>query len=417
MDETAAVKVLAQVDRGKEAMLALLCRLIKIPSFKNEETTVARFLARFFKRRGYEVDLQEVEPGRLQVIATLKGAGGGKSLMFNGHIDIDALARGWTRDPWVPSIEGDRVYGAGSFNMKGGVTAMISAAEAVRKSNTPLKGDIVLACVVGELAGGEGTVHMLDQGVRTDMAVVTEPFGTDSVATVHVGIVHMAIHTYGYSRHISQLEGSVDAIVKMEKVTRALREMEMTYVPRPDLPAMPLLNVGSIIGGRGQDYDLVDPYYVSDYCTIIIDVHFVHSQTVESIVADINRTLAPLAAQDPGLKYEIEIPVPRRFKGSRYLVMDPLDVPQDEYIVQAVVRHHQRVAGSPPRTIGAVLPLSYSGDDTCHLWKAGIPCLIYGPGGGWDGEQEPDNYVLISEMEQCARVLALTALDVCSLPE
>ena len=249
------------------------------------------------------------------------------------------------------------------------------------------------------------------------MAVVTEPFGTDSVATVHVGIVHMAIHTYGYSRHISQLEGSVDAIVKMEKITRALRAMEMTYTPRPDLPAMPVLNVGGMIGGRGQDYDLVDPYYVSDFCTIIVDVHFVHSQTVESIVADIRRALAPLVAQDPELKYEIEIPVPRGFKSSRHLVMEPFDVPRDEYIVQAVARHHQRVAGSPPRTIGAVLPLSYSGDDTCHLWKAGIPCLIYGPGGGWDGEQEPDNYVLISEMEQCARVLALTALDVCNLAE
>ena len=413
MDDKTAAGVLSRIDdRG---MLALLCSLIKIPSFKNEETPVARFLARFFKRRGYEVDLQEVEPGRLQAISTLKGTGGGKSLMFNGHTDITTLARGWTRDPWTPSIEGDRVYGAGSFNMKGGLAAMITAAEALRKSGVTLKGDIVVACVVGETAGGEGTVHMLDRGVRTDMAVVTEPFGIDSVATVHCGILNLAIHTYGYSRHISQLEGSVDAIVKMEKVTRALREMEMTYVPRPDLPAMPLLNVGSIIGGRGQDYDLVDPYYVSDYCTIIVDVHFVHSQTVESIVADINRTLAPLVAQDPELKYEIEIPVPRRFKGSRYLVMDPLDVPQDEYIVQAVVRHHQRVAGSPPRTIGAVLPLSYSGDDTCHLWKAGIPCVLYGPGGGNDSEEEPDMYVYISEMEQCARVLALTALDVCNL--
>ena len=84
MDDKTAAGVLSRIDdRG---MLALLCRLIKIPSFKNEETPVARFLARFFKRRGYEVDLQEVEPGRFQTIATLKGAGGGKSLMFNGHI-------------------------------------------------------------------------------------------------------------------------------------------------------------------------------------------------------------------------------------------------------------------------------------------------------------------------------------------
>ena len=408
-----AERVLKQADRGRRAMVELLSRLIKIPSFKNEETAVARYLGRYFRRRGYEVELQEVEPDRFQTIATLKGTGGGKSLMLNGHIDTDELSMNGTRDPWIPSIEGDRVYGSGSFNMKGGVAAMISAAEAIRKSGMSLKGDIVVACVVGELAGGEGTTHMLDQGVRTDAAIVTEPFGTDSVATVHVGIVHMAIHTYGYSRHVSQLHGSIDAIEKMEKITKALRDIKMTYTPRPDLPAMPVLNVGGFIGGRGPDYDLVDPYYVSDFCTIIVDVHFVHSQTVESIVADIRRTLTPVVAGDPDLKYEIEIPVPRSFKSSRHLVMEPFDMPKDSYIVRTVATNHEKVTGAPPKTIGAVLPLSYSGDDTCHLWKAGIPCLIYGPGGGWDGENEPDNYTLISEMDQCAKVLALTAMDVC----
>ena len=412
MDETNVARVLGKVD--KKAMLGLLTRLVKIPSFKNEETPAARFMAGYFRRRGYQVELQEVDPGRFQTIATLKGTGGGKSLMFNGHLEINALAMRWSRDPWTPSIEGDRFYGAGSFNMKGGVAAMIAAAEAVRKSKVPLKGDLVVACVVGETAGGEGTVHMLEQGVRTDMAIVTEPFGTDNVTTVHCGILHLAIHTYGVSRHLSQLEGSVDAFQKMEKITKALRDIKLTYTPRLDLPDLPRLQVGGVIGGRGRDYDLVDPHFVPDFCTIMVDIHFVHGQTVDSMVADIRRTLDPLVAEDPDLKYEIEIPVPRRFKGSRKLVMEPFDIPKDEHIVQAVIRNHQRVVGTPPKTVGATLPLSYAAADTCHLWKAGIPCVLYGPGGGWDGAAEPDNYVLISEMEQCAKVLAVTALEVCN---
>ncbi|MFQ5933790.1 MAG: M20 family metallopeptidase [Dehalococcoidia bacterium] len=414
MDEAVAAKVLSRIDRDSGAMLDLLARLVKIPSFKNEETPVARFLASYLRRRGYQVELQEVEPGRFQTIATLKGAGGGKSLMFNGHIDIDELARGWKRDPWTPTIEGDRMYGAGTFNMKGGVAAMIAAAEAIRKTRVPLRGDIVLACVVGELAGGEGTVHMLEQGVRTDAAIVTEPFGADAVGTVHTGIVHMAIHTYGHSKHLSDLTGAVDAIEKMEKVTKALRSTKMTYTPRADLPAMPKLQVGGIIGGRGPEYDLVDPYLISDFCTVIVDVHFVHSQTVDSILADIRRTLEPLVTEDPDLKYEIEIPVPRSFKSSRWLVMDPFDIPTDHPFVQTVVKHYAQVVGSPPRNVGAVIPLSYSGDDTCHLWKRGIPCVLYGPGGVYAGEEEPDNYVLISEMVRSAKVLAHTALEFCA---
>ena len=147
MNEQAVQRLLDHVDRDE--MLRLAQDLIRIPSFKTEESDVARFLGEYLSRRGYEVDLQEVEPGRFQTVARLRGSGGGKSLMFNGHIDIDPLAMGWKRDPWAPSIEGDQIFGGGIRNMKSGVSSMITAAEAVRKSGTELKGDLVLACVVG----------------------------------------------------------------------------------------------------------------------------------------------------------------------------------------------------------------------------------------------------------------------------
>jgi acetylornithine deacetylase len=109
--------VLAHVDRRE--LIDLASALIRIPSFKTEETPVARFLEAFFRQRGYDVDLQEIEPGRCQTIATLRGTGGGASLMLNGHTDINALTRRWTRDPWTPIVDGDRLYGHGVQNMKG----------------------------------------------------------------------------------------------------------------------------------------------------------------------------------------------------------------------------------------------------------------------------------------------------------
>ncbi|MBA2595642.1 MAG: M20/M25/M40 family metallo-hydrolase, partial [Chloroflexia bacterium] len=152
-------RVIAEIT--PEAIVALASDLIRIPSFKTEETPLARWLAAYFTDRGYAVELQEVEPGRLQVMARLKGAGGGKTMMFNGHLDIDPLALGWRHDPWEPAVEGDRLYGAGVMNMKGGDAAMISAAEAIRKAGVSLPGDILIALVVGELQGGIVTVHML----------------------------------------------------------------------------------------------------------------------------------------------------------------------------------------------------------------------------------------------------------------
>ncbi len=403
--------LVAAIDRDKDEMLEFLARLIRIPSFKGQEADIARFLGNYFDQRGYEVEIQEVAPGRLQTISTLKGSGGGKSLMFNGHIDMDPLADGWAHDPWTPRIAGDRMYGAGSFNMKGGVAAMVFAAEQLRKSRAPLEGDVVVACVAGELSGGDGTVHMLDRGIRTDMAVVAECFGTESIATVHVGVLHMAVHTLGTTKHVRYPEGSVDAIEKMQKVIGALSNINMTYEPRNDLPGMPVFHVGGVIGGLGREYNLADPYYISNFCTAVINVHFVHGQTPESIADDVRQALAPLADEDPELKFEIEIPVPKAIPGSRQRIMEPFDLPKDEHIVGVVSRAHELATGSPPKSVGAVLPLSYSANDTIHLWNAGIPCVIYGPTGG---ESEPDAYVLISQMTQCAKVLALSALDVCS---
>ena len=412
MDQLAVDQVLSQVD--EKAIVDLASDLIKIPSFKTEETPVAVFLADFFRDRGYEVDLQEVEPGRLQTIATLKGAGDGCSLMLNGHTDINSLSRRWRRDPWTPTVEGDRLYGHGVQNMKGGLASIVMAAEAIRLSGVKMKGDLVIACVVGETQGGEGTHFLMESGFRTDMAVVAEPFGVGNLVTVHAGIVHMAIHVYGVTGHIRQNGGTVNAIYETARVIESLKRVRFTYQPREDMPNLPRLNVGGIIGGLGDDYVLVEPPYIPDLCTIIVDVHFVPGQTVESIVDDIRRVLDLLQTEEPDLNYRIEIPPPESFKGRRRLVMDPLDVPQDTYIVQAVARSHELVTSQPPKAIGTVLPFSYTANDTCHLWNAGIPCVLYGPAVVRGEQDEDDACVIISEMVQCTKVLAITALDVCN---
>src|SRR3989449_6297502 len=403
--------VLGHVDR--QELIDLAGALIRIPSFKTEETPVALFLEAFFRRGGYAVDLQEIERGRFQTSAPLRGTGGGASLMLNGHTDINGPTMRWKRDPWTPSVGGARLYGHGVQNMKGGLASIIMTAEAIRRSRVSLAGDLIVACVAGETQGGEGTHYLMERGLRADAAVVAEPFGADNLVTVHSGIVHMAIHTYGVTGHIGRLEGTVNAVRTMTAVIEALSRVQFRHAPRPDLPAFPRLNVGSIIGGRGRDYVLVEPPYVPDLCTILVDVHFVPGQTVDEIVADIRRTLDPIAARDGELRYEIEIPPPHRFKGRRRLVMEPLHRPIDAPIVQAVARSYRAVTGNEPQKIGTVLPHSYSADETCHLWKAGIPCLLYGPATIRGNADEDDACVLVSEMEKVTRVLAVTALDVC----
>lgn len=408
MPTTAKERILAEI--RQDEVVGLARDLVSIPSYTTEETAVAEFLHAFFRREGLESELQEVDPGRFQTVARLRGTGGGRSLMFNGHIDIDPISAGWVRDPWRPTIEGDRFYGAGIYNMKGGDAAMIMAAVAARRAGVPLRGDVVVACVVGELQGGVGTVHMLNRGVRADWAIVPEPYSTENIITKHTGVIEFAVHVVGRSAHISRMEHGVNAIGKMARVVEALEKLRLRGEPDPDLPGLPRLNVGSIVGGRGRECELRGPNIVPDFCSVYVDVRFPESATAASILADVRGALDRLAATDRDLVYEIESPMNPARRAFRE-VMAPVSVPPDHPLVQTLRTNVQAIMGREP-TIGAVAPFSYAGNDTAHLYAAGIPCCLYGPAGGFD-EGAADRWTSIEQIMTCARVFGATIPDVC----
>lgn len=406
-DPTAENAVLGQIDQAE--LVELAKSLVRIPSFIGEETPAARWVASYLSSRGYEVDLQEVEQGWFQTVATLKGSGRGRSLMFNGHLDINPLATGWTRDPFDPWQEANRLYGAGIRNMKSGVASMIHAAEAVRRSGVSLPGDIVVACVLGELQGGVGTKHLIDRGYRPDAAVVTEPYGAHQVVTKHGGMSVFSLHIRGRHPAGEDVDG-IDAIPLMLRAIDAIYKTKLTFQPW-DVSGLPWVKIGSIIGGRGEDYDLRSVSRNSDLCTAFVAVSTVPGMTAETIRRDLERTLGALKEQEPDLEYQLVNPVERKFH-TWIIDHPPMDMPEDQEIVQAVAAGYRKVTGQEPRAIGAPfseLSARY-GDDDAHLWLSGIPAPIYGPAGGSYGE----DYSSIDEMVLCARVLALTALDFCA---
>jgi acetylornithine deacetylase len=402
-------RILARID--PDEVIAFAKALVKIPSYTTDETPVAEFLHRFLQKEGFESRLQEVDPGRFQTLAWLPGNGGGTSLMFDGHIDIDPIPGGWVRDPWTPTIEGDRFYGAGIYNMKGGDTAMIMAAVAARRAGVPLRGDVLLACVVGELQGGVGTVHMLKSGVRADLAIVPEPYSTQNIITKHTGVVEFLVHVVGRSAHVSRMEHGVNAISKMAKVVQALEGLRLRGEPDPDLPGLPRLLVGSIVGGRGREWELRGPNIVPDFCSLFVDVRFPASLTPESILADVREALDRLVAADADLRYEIEWPAKPERRAMRE-VMTPLSVPRDHPLVLTLAANVTAIRGVEP-TIGAVAPYSYAGNDTSHLYRAGIPCCLYGPAGGYD-EGRADRWTSVEQIVTCTRVFGATIADLCA---
>ncbi len=252
---------------------------------------------------------------------------------------------------------------------------------------------------------------MLKSGVRADGAVVTEPIGTDTILTKHAGVMQLAVHVIGRSAHISQKEQGVNAILEMAKVAEALDGLKFGGERDPELPGLPILNVGSILGGRGRTPEFRGPNIVPDFCSLYLDVRFTRGMTPESVVGDIRRCLSELASSHPNLKFGIEFPMNPERRCLREVMM-PLDVPATTPFIQKLKAHVTAVRGKEPH-VGPKLPISYGGTDTAHLFPAGIPACVYGPAPP-PSEPEDDQWNSVEEMMTCARVYAAMTQDFCA---
>jgi acetylornithine deacetylase len=402
-------RVLAQI--RLDELIDLLRRLQSFRSFSGEEKPVIEHLAAWLAENGFEVQLQDVEPDRPNVIGYLRGSGQGKSLMFNGHLDIDPIPMDYKYDPWNCRIENGIMYGHGISNMKGGVTAMTIAAAALKRAGVPLKGDVMVAGVVGELQAGVGTYHLVQSGIVPDMAIVPEPSEL-KVRTVHAGVLNILIHVRGKSGWVGSTWDyhTVNAIEKMTRIVQGLSQLRFSFTPRPDLPHLPRLNVGGILGGITQDYRVNRPAFVPDYCTIAVDIRIPPGMRFEAAQADVQRLLDELHAQDPDLHAELEMP-PAAYRKPWYAMqvpMQPLETSHDEPVVQAVARRHKTVTGQDPH-IGIEMPGSHAGTDAGHLAAGGAKALIYGPTSNAFFESQ----VILDNLLTCSRVHALAALDLC----
>ncbi len=387
--------IAAAVDR--ERLLAFLRETVRIKSYSGDEREIATFMADRMRALGLLVTLQEVRPGRYNAVGVWRGRGGGRSLMFNGHMDTNPAGMGWTRDPLGGEIDERFVYGIGVSNMKAANASFFHAVETLKRAGFVPAGDVVLAYVVGELQGGIGTLKLLESGLRTDYFIVGEP--TDlSAVTCHAASFVFRIHTIGRTRHLSKREEGVDAIEQMLKVLARLRRMTFSGARTPRDRSINRINVGVIRAGVSREYHEWRPAQLADFCTIKAAGRIAPGQTLEGAMADLRAMLAGLASKDPDFRAEVELVDDER------VYMPPFEVDPKAPPVRAVVEAHRAVTGRPPRT-GAVTPYKFYGSDAAHLAAAGMVGLVYGPGGKYN--TMPDERVDIADIVTAAKVYAL----------
>ena len=396
--------ILAHIQAGEAVTLTQ--QLIRIPSFLWRESDIGHWLADWMSQRGYEVELQAVPlpDGGVthQAIGTLRGDGGGPSLMLCGHTDTsdwqgDVFRREqWRYDPFGGEIDDGKVYGLGALNMKAGLASMLMAGEAIRRSGLRLKGDLILAGVVAETGGGVGALHLLESGCRPDYCIVTEAGNLD-VGVISVGYVQGKIRILGEFKH------RVPYVNPIEKAARVIDAFSPSYVqiprledggwlryrPHPLLPGYPSMAIRNI-------------EHYQDVTTLTFDLRIIPGMSEDSVREDINARLEQIRQTDGEFEYELLIPQSDQQPNMPAREATPLEAP----VVSELIAAHEQVTGLKPQ-VGAGHRIGATAD-TCHFKGAGITCVEYGPGyiPVWP---MVDECVSIDQIHIATKTLALTA--------
>lgn len=366
-------------------VLPLLERLVSIDSVNPGlggagEAEIAAFVAEWARDAGLEVDVAEAAPGRPNVIATARGTGGGPTLLLNAH--LDTVGHGGMADPLVPRVHEGRLFGRGSYDMKGGLAACLVAAAQVARGG--LRGDVVVTAVADEEAASIGTQSVLKQ-IRADAAIVAEPTGM-RVCVAHKGFVGFELETTGRAAHGSRPDLGVDAIAKMGHVLVGLDALDRSL---RECPTHALLGSGSVHAGvieGGAEYSTYPAR-----CLLQGERRTVPGESLHQAELELQGLLDGLGRNDPQFQGKWRVVAARH----------PFEASEDDEIVRLVRKHSgaEEVVGESYWT------------DAALIAEQQIPTVVFGPGG--EGAHADVEWVSIADVERCAAVFLLVATELC----
>ncbi len=369
----------------KDDSIELLRDLIAIDSVNPSlvpgaagEKQIAEFVAREMRNYGLDVEVSEAAPGRPNVVGVLKGKNKGASLMLCGHLDTVGVIG--MKAPFDPVERDDRMYGRGSQDMKGGVAAMISAARSYALRGGLPSGELIIAAVADEEYASIGAESLV-QKWKADAAIVLEP--TDlQIGIAHKGFSWVEVTTRGVAAHGSRPRDGRDAILRMGRVLSGLEQLEKQLAARDPHPLVehPSLHASLIQGGRE-----LSTY--PDLCTLQVERRLIPGEANQTALHEIQSILNNLSNGDP--EFEAE---------AKYLFGQPsYELPSDSNVPDLLEASMKKIGKNTTRN-----GMSFWTDGAI-LGKAGIPSVVFGPGGA--GLHSIEEYVWINEVIACRNAI------------
>jgi len=413
-------RVSERIERNWEEETRFLQGLIRRPSTLGNEARVQRFIADELSSMGLEADVWQIDhaeisrmkgyspvewsyEGRPNVATTWRGSGGGRSLIFNGHVDVVPATpeHHWTYDPWGAEIVDGRMYGRGAADMKSGIAAMVYAVRALREEGANLEGDVTLETVIEEECTGNGALAARVRGYGAEAAIIPEPLN-QAALVAQVGVMWARVTVRGRGAHAERASGAVNAIHKAYLMIQAIQELEsaVNAEERPEHFAEvehPLnYNVGVIRGGDWASS-------VPEECTIEVRISAYPGEDLGEVQDRFKSHLLKAARADPWLSEH-----PPQISFYAFLA-EGCTVDQEAQIFVPLRERHRSVMGSELD----LLAFTATTDARFFNLYHNIPATCYGPIGA--SLHAPDEWVDLESVKNVTKVLALTTMDWCGV--
>ena len=388
-------------------------QLVRVPSVTGDEVAVQDLVASRLADAGLAVERVEVDPTdarrdpdwpgsempreRLPIVLGRIGRAGGRRVVLVGHVDVVPVGdpATWTRDPWAGERDGDRLYGRGAVDMKGGVASILAAVQALTRSGLAdrLGGEILVASVPSEEDGGQGMLAAIRAGVTGDVAIITEPTDLE-IVIAHAGAITFKLTVPGRAAHASVRREGVSALDNLQTLVRALAADEAARNgaetdPLMTAHALPYATIIGKVAGGDWASTVIDRIEAEGRYGVKL------GQSWRDAERDLIRCIDDANESDPFLRDHpatVEL-TGGRFSSSRVPADHPLPVGLAA-VASAVLGHEPPMTGEP-----------YGADMRLLVNEGATPTVIFGPGDKRVAHSA-DEWVSVTEIAACARTLA-----------
>ncbi|WML42206.1 peptidase [Neobacillus sp. OS1-2] len=421
MKQEVQIKQWLKENRARGARLLQI--LVRENSTRGNESSTQALVIEKCRQLGLVLDIWEIGDAKLKkhpayccdrksfdgnpnLVAVLKGTGGGKSIILNGHIDVVPVGdeSSWKHDPFSGMIECGKLYGRGATDMKGGNVALLMAIESLVANGIKLKGDVIFQSVIEEESGGAGTLAAVLRGYHADGAIIPEPTNM-KLFPKQQGSMWFRVTITGKAAHGGTRYEGVSAIEKSLLVIQRLQQLEKDRnekISDPLFEKIPIpipINIGKIISGEW-------PSSVPDTAIIEGRMGVSPEETIQAAQLEMESCLREICEQDEWLQ---ENPLKLEWFGGRWL---PGSLESDHSLMNELTNSFIDVKGIPP-----VVEASPWGTDGGILSTVGnTPVVVFGPG-ITETAHDANEHINLEDMFAASEIIALTLLKWCEVVE